>query len=177
MTYCPIRKLFYINIPKNKFIKSNKTMRFNFIIGGNTVIDKSYLIKLFNGEKVNEINFIEYDNKVKNLNYNFYNEFIKPKLTITKNYSSDISSEKETFSSEDEYSQLGKKIRPKLNESRKDDGIIEKYKKRKRIISCDMTCHLKLILRNKLGLNINRCETKINNKNKRVRFGSVEFSY
>ena len=31
MNYCPIRKTFYINIPKKKFIKSNKTMRFNFL--------------------------------------------------------------------------------------------------------------------------------------------------
>ena len=42
-------------------------MRFNFIIGGNIIIDKTYSIRLFNGEKVNEINFIEYDNKVKKL--------------------------------------------------------------------------------------------------------------
>ena len=177
MTYCPIRKLFYINIPKTKFIKSNKKMRFNFIIGGNIIIDKTYSIKLFNGEKVNEINFIEYDNKVKKLNDNFYQEFIKPKIKILKNYSSDMSSEKETFSSDDEYSQLGKKIRPKLNENKNDEGNIEQFKRRKRIISCDMTYNLKSILRNKLGLNLNRCETKINNKNKRVRFGSVEFSY
>ena len=177
MTYCPIRKLFYINIPKTKFIKSNKKMRFNFIIGGNIINDKSYLIKLIDGKKVNEINFIEYDNKVKKLNDNFYQEFIKPKIKIIKNYSSDMSSEKETFSSDDEYSQLGKKIMPELKENNKEEGNIEQFKKRKRIISCDVTCHLKSILRNKLGLNINKCDNKVNNKNKRVRFGSVEFSY
>ena len=64
-----------------------------------------------------------------------------------------------------------------LKKNNKEEVNIEKFKKRKRIISCDVTCHLKSILRNKLGLNINKCDNKVNNKNKRVRFGSVEFSY
>ena len=181
MNYCPIRKTFYINIPKKKFIKSNKTMRFNFMIGGHKVLDKSYLIKLYNGERINEINFIDFDKKIKQLNDTIYKEISKPK--IIKNYSSDISTERETFSSDDdEYSQLGKKINIKKNKVIKkigqlEEGSIEQFRRRKRIISCDETFHLKSILRNKLGINLNRCESKNNNAKKRVRFGSVEFSY
>ena len=175
MNYCPIRKTFYINIPKKKFIKSNKTMRFNFIIGDYKVIDKSYLIKLYNGEKINEINFIEVDRKIKRLNDSIYNEILKPK--IVKNYSSDNSTKRDTFSSDDdEYSQLRKKEK-KNKEEEIEKGSFEQIRRTKRIISCDETFHLKSILRNKLGINFNRCQSKNNNETKQVRFGSVEFSY
>ena len=58
-----------------------------------------------------------------------------------------------------------------------EEGSIEQFRRRKRIISCDETFHLKSILRNKLGINFNRCQSKNNNEPKQVRFGSVEFSY
>ena len=164
MNYCPIRKTFYINIPKKKFIKSNKTMRFNFIIGDYKVIDKSYLIKLYNGEKINEINFIDVDRKIKRLNDSFYNEILKPK--IVKNYSSDISTKRDTFSSDDdEYSHLRKKDK-KNEEEEIEKGSFEQIRRTKRIISCDETFHLKSILRNKLGINFNRCQSKNNNEPK-----------
>ena len=101
MNYCPIRKTFYINIPKSKFLKSNKTIRFNFIINGNKVIDKSYIQKSYNGEYVNEYDFIEYDKRIKSLNNKIYKELFKPNI-FNKSYSSDLSTDITSSPNKDE---------------------------------------------------------------------------
>ncbi len=176
MNYCSIRKIFYINIPKSKFIKSNKTIRFNFIINGNKILDKSYIQKIYNGENVNEYNFIEYDNRIKLLNNTIYKEFFKPKIHIN-NYSSDLSTEIGSIPSEDEeYSNLGKKIQSYKKIEKLEEEYLSCFNKRKRIISCDVNFHLKSILKNKLGICLNRSESKCENS-KKVKFGSIEFSY
>ena len=76
MKYCPIRKLFILSIPKTKFIlaqKDCKIVRFNFIYKGNMFFEEEqYKLVDFNGKKVHEINFSDYDNNHDNLVYKKY---------------------------------------------------------------------------------------------------------
>ena len=176
MNYCPIRKTFYINIPKSKFLKSNKTIRFNFIINGNKVIDKSYIQKSYNGEYVNEYDFIQYDKRIKSLNNKIYKELFKPNI-FNKSYSSDLSTDITSSPNKDEeFFNLKKKNQSHKTIKKLEEEYISSFNKSKSIISCNINYHLKSILINKSGIYLNRSENKLKNS-KRVKFGSVEFSY
>jgi len=84
LKFCQIRKRFVFDIPKKKFfLKSNKTLRFNFITNDEIIVDNSFLSRNINNVFVNEINFIDIDNKIKKLNETIYN--FKKKLNIKKN--------------------------------------------------------------------------------------------
>ena len=85
MNFCPIRKRFVFDIPKKKFfLKSNKTLRFNFIVNDEIIVDNSFFSCNINNIFVNEINFIDIDNKIKKLNETIYN--FKKKLNMKKKY-------------------------------------------------------------------------------------------
>ena len=85
LNFCPIRKRFVLDIPKKKFIlKSNKTLRFNFIANDEIIVDNSFFSCNINNIFVNEINFIDIDNKIKKLNETIYN--FKKKLNMKKKY-------------------------------------------------------------------------------------------
>ena len=84
LKFCPIRKRFVFDIPKKKFfLKSNKTLRFNFITNDEIIVDNSFNSCNINNVFVNEINFIDIDNKIKKLNETIYN--FKKKSKIRKN--------------------------------------------------------------------------------------------
>lgn len=83
LKFCQIRKRFVFDIPKKKFfLKSNKTLRFNFIANDEIIVDNSFISYNINNIFVNEINFIDIDNKIKKLNETIYN--FKKKLNIKK---------------------------------------------------------------------------------------------
>ena len=90
LNFCPIRKKFVFDIPKKKFIKSNKIFRFVFLINNKIFIDKNYKCILINGIIMNTINFKEYDEKINLLNKTVYKEIIlKNMLNQIKSFSSD----------------------------------------------------------------------------------------
>lgn len=62
--FCPIRNCFVFEIPKSKFLKKKKIMRFNFIIDNKIIIDPSFDFVLFGDSYVNQIDFKVYDDKV-----------------------------------------------------------------------------------------------------------------
>jgi hypothetical protein len=83
LNFCPIRKRFVFDIPKKKFfLKSNKTLRFNFIANDQIIVDNSFYSCNINNIFVNEINFIDIDNKIKKLNEMIYN--FKKKIKYEK---------------------------------------------------------------------------------------------
>ena len=90
LNFCPFRKKYVFDIPKKKFIKSNKLFKFVFLINNKPFIDKNYKCILINGIIMNTINFKEYDEKIYLLNKTVYNEILlKNMLNNMKSISSD----------------------------------------------------------------------------------------
>jgi hypothetical protein len=89
LNFCPIRKKFVFDIPKKKFIKSNKIFRFVFLINNKIFIDKNYKCILINGIIMNTINFKEYDEKINLLNKTVYKEIIFKNILNQIYFSSD----------------------------------------------------------------------------------------
>jgi hypothetical protein len=198
LNFCPIRKRYVCDIPKYKFLKSNKTFRFNFIINNEEIIDNNYRIKLINRKYINEIDFKTIDEKIRYLNDTIYRPILYGKLMKRLRYKSVDSTEPEEdekiFNSEeddeDDYkslraekpnkNNLNFKFRRNRNERISDD-LTKTYKingmqipslgNRKRInSSCSDIIQIKGILKNSGSL-VNR------QKKRRISFGKVQFAY
>lgn len=99
LNFCPIRKKYVFDIPKKKFIKSNKIFRFVFLINNKIFIDKHYKCILINGIIINTINFKEIDEKINFLNKTIYKDII---LKNMFNQMKLVSSDSTNFDSEED---------------------------------------------------------------------------
>ena len=187
LNFCSIRKRYVCDIPKFKFLKSNKTFRFNFIINNEEIVDNNYKMKIINKKFVNEIDFKLIDEKIKFLNEKIYNPIIYNFRLRTKSNDSTEPEEDKIFNSsedEDDYESLraentNKKFKRNRNERISDDltknnkfEIAPIQNKRKRNISSSDIFEVKGIL--KRAGSIFHSERK---KNRRISFGKVQFAY
>ena len=187
LNFCSIRKRYVCDIPKFKFLKSNKTFRFNFIINNEEIVDNNYKMKIINKKFVNEIDFKLIDEKIKFLNEKIYNPIIYNFRLRTKSNDSTEPEEDKIFNSsedEDDYKSLraentNKKFKRNRNERISDDltknnkfEIAPIQNKRKRNISSSDIFEVKGIL--KRSGSIFHTERK---KNRRISFGKVQFAY
>lgn len=187
LNFCSIRKRYVCDIPKFKFLKSNKTFRFNFIINNEEIVDNNYKMKIINKKFVNEIDFKLIDEKIKFLNEKIYNPIIYNFRLRTKSNDSTEPEEDKIFNSsedEDDYESLraentNKKFKRNRNERISDDltknnkfEIAPIQNKRKRNISSSDIFEVKGIL--KRAGSIFHTERK---KNRRISFGKVQFAY
>jgi hypothetical protein len=187
LNFCSIRKRYVLDIPKIKFLKSNKTFRFNFIINNEEIVDNNYKMKIINKKFVNEIDFKLIDEKIKFLNEKIYNPIIYNFRLRTKSNDSTEPEEDKIFNSsedEDDYKSLraentNKKFKRNRNERISDDltknnkfEIAPIQNKRKRNISSSDIFEVKGIL--KRSGSIFHSERK---KNRRISFGKVQFAY
>ena len=187
LNFCSIRKRYVCDIPKFKFLKSNKTFRFNFIINNEEIVDNNYKMKIINKKFVNEIDFKLIDEKIKFLNEKIYNPIIYNFRLRTKSNDSTEPEEDKIFNSsedEDDYKSLraentNKKFKRNRNERISDDltknnkfEIAPIQNKRKRNISSSDIFEVKGILK-RTG-SIFHTERK---KNRRISFGKVQFAY
>ena len=188
LNFCSIRKSYVCDIPKFKFLKSNKTFRFNFIINNEEIVDNNYKMKIINKKFVNEIDFKLIDEKIKFLNEKIYNPIIYNfRLRTKSNDSTEPEEEEKIFNSsedEDDYESLraentNKKFKRNRNERISDDltknnkfEIAPIQNKRKRNISSSDIFEVKGIL--KRSGSIFHSERK---KNRRISFGKVQFAY
>lgn len=188
LNFCSIRKRYVCDIPKFKFLKSNKTFRFNFIINNEEIVDNNYKMKIINKKFVNEIDFKLIDEKIKFLNEKIYNPIIYNfRLRTKSNDSTEPEEEEKIFNSsedEDDYKSLraentNKKFKRNRNERISDDltknnkfEIAPIQNKRKRNISSSDIFEVKGIL--KRAGSIFHTERK---KNRRISFGKVQFAY
>jgi hypothetical protein len=187
LNFCSIRKRYVCDIPKFKFLKSNKTFRFNFIINNEEIVDNNYKMKIINKKFVNEIDFKLIDEKIKFLNEKIYNPIIYNFRLRTKSNDSTEPEEDKIFNSsedEDDYKSLraentNKKFKRNRNERISDDltknnkfEIAPIQNKRKRNISSSDIFEVKGIL--KRAGSIFHSERK---KNRRISFGKVQFAY
>ena len=186
LNFCSIRKRYVCDIPKFKFLKSNKTFRFNFIINNEEIVDNNYKMKIINKKFVNEIDFKLIDEKIKFLNEKIYNPIIYNFRLRTKSNDSTEPEEDKIFNSsdEDDYESLraentNKKFKRNRNERISDDltknnkfEIAPIQNKRKRNISSSDIFEVKGIL--KRSGSIFHSERK---KNRRISFGKVQFAY
>ena len=187
LNFCSIRKRYVCDIPKFKFLKSNKTFRFNFIINNEEIVDNNYKMKIINKKFVNEIDFKLIDEKIKFLNEKIYNPIIYNFRLRTKSNDSTEPEEDKIFNSsedEDDYKSLraentNKKFKRNRNERISDDltknnkfEIAPIQNKRKRNISSSDIFEVKGILK-RTG-SIFHSERK---KNRRISFGKVQFAY
>ena len=188
LNFCSIRKRYVCDIPKFKFLKSNKTFRFNFIINNEEIVDNNYKMKIINKKFINEIDFKLIDEKIKFLNEKIYNPIIYNfRLRTKSNDSTEPEEEEKIFNSsedEDDYKSLraentNKKFKRNRNERISDDltknnkfEIAPIQNKRKRNISSSDIFEVKGIL--KRSGSIFHSERK---KNRRISFGKVQFAY
>ena len=197
LNFCSIRKRYVCDIPKYKFLKSNKTFRFNFIINNEEIVDNNYKTKLINNKFINEIDFKVIDEKIKILNEKIYNPIIYGKvlsrLRTKSNDSTEPDEDEKVFNSsedeEDDYKSLRaekpkneKRFVRKRSERISDDlsNIFKNNKfeiapiqgKRKRNVSSTDIIQIKGIL--KRSGSIYQSDRK---KNRRISFGKVQFAY
>ena len=100
LRFCPIRKSFVIDIPKNKFYSKKKILRFNFIRNDSIFYDENYNKTFYCNEFVHEVDLSLYDKKQKILDETIYNS---SKLKPLNNSSKDtncLSTEDEKENSE-----------------------------------------------------------------------------
>lgn len=188
LKFCPFRNKYVFDIPKKKFIKSNKIFKFVFLINNKPFIDKNYKCILINGILMNTINFKEYDEKINLLNKTIYNEIIsKNMLNNMKSNSSDstnLDSEEENnnninlkngyflLNNKNNFHLLYNKILNINNMNlinNKNNNIIFNQKFR---TNQEISFSPKSILKNKIRKNnINK------NSVRKVSFGKVQFSY
>jgi hypothetical protein len=190
LNFCPIRKKFVFDIPKKKFIKSNKIFRFVFLINNKIFIDKHYKCILINGIIMNTINFKEIDEKINFLNKTIYKDII---LKNMLNQMKLISSDSTNFDSEEDNNNnnnnnenfllnnknnfhLLYKKNPKNNKKKLINDLINKNNNNKIIIFNEKNSDNESSLSPKSILKTKK--NKINKNNKRkVSFGKVQFSY
>jgi len=197
LNFCSIRKRYVCDIPKYKFLKSNKTFRFNFIINNEEIVDNNYKTKLINNKFINEIDFKVIDEKIKILNEKIYNPIIYGKvlsrLRSKSNDSTEPDEDEKVFNSsedeEDDYKSLRaekpkneKRFVRKRSERISDDlsNIFKNNKfeiapiqgKRKRNFSNTDIIQIKGIL--KRSGSIYQSDRK---KTRRISFGKVQFAY
>ena len=185
LNFCPIRKKFVFDIPKKKFIKSNKIFRFVFLINNKIFIDKHYKCILINGIIMNTINFKEIDEKINFLNKTIYKDII---LKNMFNQMKLISSDSTNFDSEEdnnnEYYFLNNKNdfhllykkNPKNNKKKLINDLINKNNNNKIIIFNEKNSDNESSLSPKSILKTKKNNINKNNKRK-VSFGKVQFSY
>ena len=190
MKYCPIRKYFILSIPKTKFIlaqKDCKIVRFNFIYKGNMFFEEEqYKLVDFNGKKVHEINFSDYDNIHDNLDYKKYYSNIdediqglsyKSHKSPTRQKSSTYNKEPVLdFSSDEENERKSpRKVSKDSNGQKKQN--FERSKNKGKTCKLKNPKYLKIISILK-ERNFDRRKRSYNISNeKRVKFGTVTFSY
>ena len=197
LNFCSIRKRYVCDIPKYKFLKSNKTFRFNFIINNEEIVDNNYKTKLINNKFINEIDFKVIDEKIKILNEKIYNPIIYGKvlsrLRSKSNDSTEPEEDEKIFNSSDDEDDDYKSLRaekPKNEEKfirkrseRISDDLTKTYivnrieippipGKRKRNISSSDIIVIKGIL--KRSGSIYQSDRK---KSRRISFGKVQFAY
>ena len=188
LNFCSIRKRYVCDIPKFKFLKSNKTFRFNFIINNEEIVDNNYKMKIINKKFVNEIDFKLIDEKIKFLNEKIYNPIIYNfRLRTKSNDSTEPEEEEKIFNSsedEDDYKSLraentNKKFKRNRNERISDDltknnkfEIAPIQNKRKRNISSSDIFEVKGILKRSGSI-----FHSVRKKNRRISFGKVQFAY
>ena len=188
LNFCSIRKRYVCDIPKFKFLKSNKTFRFNFIINNEEIVDNNYKMKIINKKFVNEIDFKLIDEKIKFLNEKIYNPIIYNfRLRTKSNDSTEPEEEEKIFNTsedEDDYKSLraentNKKFKRNRNERISDDltknnkfEIAPIQNKRKRNISSSDIFEVKGILKRAGSI-----FHSVRKKNRRISFGKVQFAY
>ena len=99
LDFCPIRKYFLKDIPKNKFYTSKKIMYFNFIKNNKIFFDEKYEKVLYNNECVHKVDFSIYDQRQKKLDENKYN---KKESFLKCKYNNSNSKDSIYLSTEDE---------------------------------------------------------------------------
>ena len=101
LRFCPIRKSFVIDIPKNKFYTQKKILKFNFIRKDSSIFyDENYKKIFYFDEYVHEIDFSLYDKNQKILDETIYNfQKLKPLILSSKD-SNYLSTEDEKENSE-----------------------------------------------------------------------------
>ena len=101
LDFCPIRKYYVKDIPKNKFYTSKKIMYFNFIRNNEIFFDDKYEKVLYLNQYVHKVDFSEYDKRQKLLDETIYT--IKKNFNNINNNISKSNSKESTFlSTEDE---------------------------------------------------------------------------
>ena len=187
LNFCPIRKKFVFDIPKKKFIKSNKIFRFVFLINNKIFIDKHYKCILINGIIMNTINFKEIDEKINFLNKTIYKDIIlKNMLNQMKLISSDstnFDSEEDNNNNNENYILNNKnnfhllyKKNPKNNKKKLINDLINKNNNNKITIFNEKNSDNESSLSPKSILKTKKNNINKNNKRK-VSFGKVQFSY
>ena len=102
LDFCPIRKCFVKDIPKNKFYTSKKIMYFNFIKNNKIFYDDKYekvLYSINSNEYAQKVDFSLYDIKQKLLDDTIYN---KNELFQKYKYNNSNSKDSTILSTEDE---------------------------------------------------------------------------
>jgi len=177
LNFCPIRNKYVFDIPKKKFIKSNKNFKFIFLINNKPFIDKNYKCILINGIIMNSINFKEYDEKINLLNKTVYNNIIfKNMLNNMKSFSSDSTN----FDSEEENNNN--------NNSKKGYFLLYNKNKFNLLYNKNLIINNKKLINDSINKNNNitpksilktktRKNNNIKNNTRKVSFGKVQFSY
>lgn len=185
MKYCPIRKIFFLPIPKTKFVlakKEYKIVRFLFLYDGNTFFEEElYKLVDFNGKQVHEINFSEYDEINNKININdtededemqglSYKKSTEKPSNVYNDYTP------LSFSSDEEKEKKNSRKESKdSNEIKKQK--FERVKKKGKTCKLRNPKYLKIISILK-GKNFGRRKGSCPFDNERhVRFGTVTFSY
>ena len=163
MRFCPIRKSFVIDIPKNKFYNNSKILRFNFIYKNEIYFDENYKKVFFIDDYVHELNLNNYDKKQQ-----IFDDKLKEILNKinAKNLNDSLCFEEDEET--DEYSCL------KANsEDIKEKQEIKKSLFTKRVESCDLIYKNSIvsILRN--GKNRNTKKKLTAENKRRVSFGTT----
>ena len=107
LDFCPIRKCFLKDIPKNKFYTSKKIMYFNFIKNDKIFFDEKYEKVLYNNEYVHKVDFSIYDKGQKLLDETIYN---KKEFFFKCKYNNSSSKDSIYLSTEDEKENSEKSI-------------------------------------------------------------------
>lgn len=161
VSFCPVRKSFVFDIPKNKF-RFNKLYYFSFVINDSYVVDPSFDIKKIDGREINYVNFRDIDDKVQYLQQHVYNiRTYTPRKNYKKSKSEhNINNEEIDECNEDEYEQIRSN-----NVGKGDNG-------RKRVYTEDLTVKSILKLRRRSDM---RLHAMVNAPLRKVSFGTVEF--
>jgi hypothetical protein len=217
MKFCPLRKIYTFDFPKSIFKSQNKItkslslsspsshsnakiLRFNFIINGKLLIAPHYQLINIDNHYINQIDFVEIDEKIKNNNkiidkylykskskcdYEIkYIQNINNKHNKCSNLFHELSYDDDSEREDDEYGglRLGSKannnntIISKVSRECFNNGI--DTKRIRKLFTTDSIMfnndtHLKSIL--KCTMKMNCIERRA--KERRVSFGTVQFSY
>ena len=190
LRYCPIRKSFIIDIPKNKFCGIKKILHFNFLYKDEVFFDDNYKKIFFIDDYVHELNLANLDKKQELLD-NKYNKFIL-KFKSLKDYSNStddesplygnlnfkFDSKNEENSDSDKNSDEYAGLRPinKMASSKVQKKI--KYNLCRKFESCDSIDNIGLIsiLKNSNNKQ-NTKKVSICENQRKVSFGTTQYSY